>query len=51
MPGSAQTRAALVEFAEEEGPLSFSNGASEESRRRIGRMVQLIVAAPEYQFT
>ncbi len=48
---SAQTRAALVEFAEEEGPLSFSNGASEEARRRIGRMVQLIVAAPEYQFT
>ena len=48
---SAQTRTALVEFAEEEGTLSFDNGASEQAANRIGRMVQLIVAAPEYQFT
>ena len=48
---SAQTRTALVEFAEEEGTLSFDNGASEQAADRIGRMVQLIVAAPEYQFT
>ena len=47
---SAQTRATLVERAEEAGPLSFGNGASEEAEGRIGRMVQLIVATPEYQF-
>ena len=47
---SAESRATLVEFAAEEGPLSFSNGASEEAEGRIGRMVQLIVSAPEYQF-
>ncbi len=47
---SAKTRSTLVEFAEEQGPLSFDNGASEDARARIGRMVQLIVAAPEYQF-
>ena len=46
----AQTRATLVERAEEGGPLSFGNGASEEAEGRIGRMVQLIVATPEYQF-
>ena len=48
---SAETRSALVEFAEEQGPLSFENGASDDAQARIGRMVQLIVAAPEYQFT
>ena len=47
---SAQTHATLVERAEEGGPLSFSNGASEEAEGRIGRVVQLIVSAPEYQF-
>lgn len=46
----AETRATLVDFAAEEGPLTFENGASENARARIGRMVQLIVAAPEYQF-
>ena len=47
---SAQTRATLVEQAQEEGPLSFGNGATEEAATRVGRLVQLIVAAPEYQF-
>ncbi len=47
---SAQTRATLVERAEEGGPLSFGNGASEEAEGRIGQMVQLVVATPEYQF-
>ena len=47
---SAQTRATLVERAEEGGALSFGNGASEEAEGRIGRIVQLIVATPEYQF-
>jgi hypothetical protein len=48
---SADTRETLVDFAQQDGPLSFSNGTSDEARARIGRMVQLIVAAPEYQFT
>ncbi len=48
---SAETRSALVEFAEEQGPLSFDNGVSEDAPARIGRMLQLIVAAPEYQFS
>ena len=43
-----QTRAELVERAQEGGTLVFANGADAENR--IGRMVQLIVAAPEYQF-
>ena len=47
---SAQTRATLVEQAQEEGPLSFGNGETEEAAARVGRLVQLIVAAPEYQF-
>ena len=45
-----QTRAELVERAREGGTLVFANGASAEAENRIGRMVQLIVAAPEYQF-
>ena len=45
-----QTRAELVERAQEGGTLAFGNGASAEAEDRIGRMVQLIVAAPEYQF-
>ncbi len=45
-----QTRAELIERAQEGGTLSFGNGASAEAENRIGRMVQLIVAAPEYQF-
>ena len=40
----------MMEFAEEEGGLSFENGAGEEAAVRIGRMLQLIVSAPEYQF-
>ena len=51
LEASAETRAALVDFAQGEGALTFSNGASDEAKSRIGRMVQLIVAAPEYQFT
>ncbi len=47
---SEHSRATLVEFAEEEGGLSFENGAGEEAAVRIGRMLQLIVSAPEYQF-
>ncbi len=47
---SAQTRATLVEEAQEEGPLSLGDGATEEAAARVGRLVQLIVAAPEYQF-
>jgi uncharacterized protein (DUF1800 family) len=47
---SDHSRATLVAFAEEEGTLSFDNGASKEAAIRIGRMVQLIVSAPEYQF-
>ena len=43
-----QTRAELVERAQEGGTLVFANGA--EAEGRILRMVQLIVAAPEYQF-
>ena len=45
-----QTRAELIERAQEGGTLVFENGAGVEARDRIGRMVQLIVAAPEYQF-
>jgi hypothetical protein len=28
----------------------LGNGATEEAAARVGRLVQLIVAAPEYQF-
>ena len=45
-----QTRAELIERAQEGGTLVFANGAGAEAENRIGRMVQLIVAAPEYQF-
>ena len=51
LPVSEQTRATLVERAEQEGTLSFGDGASEQAEDRIGRMVQLIVAAPEYQYS
>ena len=34
-----------------QSPLSFDNGVSEDAPARIGRMLQLIVAAPEYQFS
>lgn len=45
-----QTRAELIERAQEGGTLVFTNGAGTEAKERIGRMVQLIVSAPEYQF-
>ena len=48
---SKDTRRVLEEFAAEEGPLTF--GDDEEraaSEARIGRMLQLVVSSPEYQF-
>ena len=51
LEASEGTRAVLSEFAEEEGALTF--GSDEERARseaRVGRMLQLIVSAPEYQF-
>ena len=48
---SDDTRRVLTEFAAEEGPLSFdSDDAREHSEARIGRMLQLVVSSPEYQF-
>ena len=45
------TREALLEFAEREGDLDFQSEAQrEQSEARIGRMLSLIVASPEYQF-
>ena len=51
LEASDDTRRVLEEFASEDGLLMF--GTEEEratSEARIGRMVQLIVASPEYQF-
>ncbi len=46
-----ETRAALMAYAESQGPLRFHTEADEEaSARRIVRMVQLIVSSMEYQF-
>jgi uncharacterized protein (DUF1800 family) len=48
---SAETRAALLDFAASEGDLTF--GSEEERQRsanRIGRLLTLIVASREYQF-
>ncbi len=47
---SEQTRATLVARAAAEGPLRVRQGAIEAAEGRIGHMLQLIVAAPEYQF-
>lgn len=45
------TRQSLIDFAEEEGSLSFgSDDASDRSEQRIVRMLQLIVASREFQF-
>jgi len=45
------TRAALLRYAESGGELCFGADAEkEESRGRVARMLQLIVASPEYQF-
>jgi uncharacterized protein (DUF1800 family) len=52
LDASEDTRRVLEEFAAEEGPLNF--GSDDErvtSEARVGRMLQLIVASPEYQFT
>ena len=44
------TRAALLEFAEREGDLTFASDAErQQSEARIGRMLALIVASREYQ--
>jgi uncharacterized protein (DUF1800 family) len=48
---SPGTRAALVEAAAGEGPLVFgSRDERERSAARVGRLLTLIVASPEYQF-
>ncbi len=48
---SEQTRATLVKRAAEEGPLTVGEGGiNNVTEDRIGRMLQLIVSAPEYQF-
>jgi len=51
LDASDDTKRVLEEFALEDGPLMF--GTDEEratSEARVGRMLQLIVASPEYQF-
>lgn len=51
LEASDDTRRVLEEFASEEGPLTFgSDEERAESEARVGRMLQLIVASPEYQF-
>lgn len=46
-----ETRQALVAFAEQDGELGFdTDEARAQSEARIGQMLTLIVAAPEYQF-
>ena len=47
---STETRATLIERAEEDGPLSVGNGNGDDAAERISRMLQLVVATPEYQF-
>ena len=48
---SAETRAALLAFAQDGGDLRFdSKKARRSSEARVGRMLGLIAAAPEYQF-
>ncbi len=47
---SDETRATLLERAGEGGPAVFDGDVSEAEAARIGRILQLIVAAPEYQF-
>ena len=51
VPASEETRRVLAEFASEEGLLTFdTDDARETSEARIGRMLQLVVSSPEYQF-
>lgn len=48
---SDDTRRVLEEFASEGGPLTFGNDEEcAKSEERIGRMLQLVVSCPEYQF-
>jgi len=48
---SEDTRRVLEEFASEDGPLTFdSDEECARSEARIGRMLQLVVSCPEYQF-
>ncbi|MFL2646555.1 MAG: DUF1800 family protein [Dehalococcoidia bacterium] len=46
---SEETLSTLNEFAAEEGDLVFDNN-EQNSEERVGRMMQLVVACPEYQF-
>ena len=46
---SKETLSTLNEFAAEEGDLIFDNN-EQNSEERVGRMMQLVVACPEYQF-
>ncbi len=49
---SDETRTVLREFADADGALTFGDDDERsESEARIGRMIQLIVASPEYQYT
>ena len=46
-----ETRAALMEFAVEDGDLEFDSATHrEDSEARVSRMLGLIVASREYQF-
>jgi hypothetical protein len=48
---SAESRDALLAFANSEGDLKFdSDEARQESAARVAQMLTLIVASPEYQF-
>ena len=48
---SDSTRRTLAEFAAEDGPLTFATESERDrSEARIGHMLQLVVASPEYQF-
>ena len=48
---SAGSRQALIDLAAQGGPLSFDGDeARQQSEARVGQLLTLIVAAPEYQF-
>ncbi|MCH2658723.1 MAG: hypothetical protein MKZ81_06950, partial [Dehalococcoidia bacterium] len=46
---SEETLTTLNEFAAEEGDLIFGSN-EQDTEERVGRMMQLVVACPEYQF-
>ena len=46
---SEETLTTLNEFAAEEGDLIFDSN-EQDTEERVGRMMQLVVACPEYQF-